>query len=175
MIPVFKLHGSADWIREGANYVALGEYEAFKNPSIASPAIAAPGRSKSPFGRPPFPRLWELAEKAIEEAQWVIFMGYRFPPTDALARIRLGQALSKRNAHVVRRIDTVLGPKVESDDSRRLSTLLRAARGPRRIEEDDLINVTPSSRHLQIYRQPVWAEDFLTTYADLARDQNWGS
>jgi hypothetical protein len=171
-IPVFKLHGSANWLEDGHKWVRTADYEALARPSGAHPAIAAPGRSKSPDGKAPFPMLWSKAEKAISEAQWVIFMGYRFPPTDALARLRLGRALAMPNEYRVRRIDTVLGPDVESNDSRRLSALLRAARGDRYIAP--VANWNSPPKELHIVRQPLWAEDFLTTYVDLARDQDWG-
>jgi hypothetical protein len=172
-IPVLKLHGSANWLADEATYLRLGDYEALTRPSGLHPAIAAPGRSKSPEGAAPFPRLWEMADNAIEQAQWVIFLGYRFPPTDALARLRLGRALAHSNSCHVRRIDTVLGPEVESNDSRRLSTILVASRGDRRVHEGPLNYVNTGNRVLQIHRQPIWAEDFLTAYADLARDQVW--
>jgi hypothetical protein len=174
-IPVFKLHGSVDWVASGSEWSQTKtEFEALTNPSGTPPAIAAPGRSKAPDGEPPFSDLWELAETAITSAQWVIFVGYRFPPTDALARVRLGRALAKENGHLVRRIDTVLGPKVDSEESLRLSTLLFAWRGERSLEETPIPSVVGGSNYLVVCRQRQWAEDFLTTYKDLARGQVWG-
>jgi hypothetical protein len=174
-VPVLKLHGSANWLAEASTHRRQRDYEGLTHPSGAYPAIAAPGRSKSPDGMPPFPHLWELAEKAIEQAHHVIFLGYRFPPTDALARVRLSRALATTPpGQALRRIDTVLGPDIESNDSRRLFTLLVAARGERRLEDNPVYNVFQGSRFLVIERQPLSAEDFLTAYVDLARGQNWG-
>ncbi|MDB4982510.1 MAG: hypothetical protein JWM82_3262 [Myxococcales bacterium] len=173
-VPVLKLHGSVNWLAEGGTFKRQRDVEVLTYPSGLCPAIASPGRSKSPGGEPPFPHLWQLAEKAIVNAEWVAFIGYRFPPTDALARFRITRALSSRSDVVVRRIDTVLGPDVDSDASRRLKTLLEAARGERFVEDrEGSFNIGVDTRHLQIYRQPLWAEDFLLNCRDLIRAQFW--
>src|SRR5262249_26780425 len=128
-VPVLKLHGSVDWTASGDTHERVRAIEALTQPAGKVPAIATPGRSKAPDGNPPFPLLWQKAEKALSQAQWVVFVGYRFPPTDAVAKFRLLKALREDLAPFMRRYDTVLGASIDSEDSRRLHTLLMSARG----------------------------------------------
>jgi hypothetical protein len=171
-IPVFKVHGSVNWVEDGSSWRRVREFEALTDPAGACPAIAAPGRSKALNGAPPFPELWAQAEEKLNQSQWVIFLGYRFPPTDALAKQRLLDALRKPGGRRLRRVDTVLGPNVGSDDSHRLSTLLESSRGERRIV--DRSNPLPLSAYgLKIVRQPLFGEDFLLVHTQMALDETW--
>src|SRR5262249_22181997 len=90
--------------------------------------------------------LWSEALATIKIARRIVFVGYRFPPTDADAkRDILGTIAGHENSGALR-IETVLGPRVESDDSVRLRKLLDFTR---RLTRD------------QIDQIPLFAEDYL--------------
>jgi hypothetical protein len=121
---VLKLHGSVDW--ELIDGKQSGEW-LFRSTrqadfAIHCPperlAIAVPGRSKLPRSRS-FDVLWRMAETAIQEAEEIYFLGYRFPPSDIEAQKRILGALAKaRNV----KIRVVLGKS--HDDSARLKDLI---------------------------------------------------
>ena len=149
-VTVLKLHGSVDWQR-----VDDGCYLRSKDPTFALKAadhelaIASPGPSKA-LAVKAFEDLWLRAEVALKKADAIVFIGYRFPPTDAEARGRLLDAVAKNsNAHL--QIRAVLGPNTNSVDSQRLTALLRYAAHHAKPEA-----VIPES---------LWAEDFLDRYS----------
>src|SRR5205823_2681786 len=86
-------------------------------------SIAAPGPSKQSLSAGAFQPYWEQAMEALRTASAIVFVGYRFPPTDAEARERLLGAI-RENTQEYLAVHTVLGPSTNSDDSRRLSGLV---------------------------------------------------
>jgi hypothetical protein len=84
-------------------------------------AIAPPGPSKATTCAQCFDPLWLKAEERLRQAHAVVFMGYRFPETDAEARTRLLTSLSEAQSPVRH---VVLGPDVKSPEVRRLESLL---------------------------------------------------
>ncbi len=56
--------------------------------------------------------LWSGAEQEIENASAVVCVGYRFPPTDSLARRKIINAIEANFAASVLCLHTVLGPSV---------------------------------------------------------------
>lgn len=142
--PVLKVHGSVTWRRNGnaIEPLKLGD------PAIGDPrtdvVIGVPGPGKRFLIRETLRSLWSAMLTALAEARHVIFVGYRFPPTDADSRRDLLATLgatAKRG--VALRVQTVLGPRTDSDESIRLAQLLGHA---------GVGNVHPV---------PLYAEDFL--------------
>jgi len=65
------------------------------------------------------------ATAALKTADAIVFVGYRFPPTDSAARRILIDAIGENDKqHIV--LHTVLGPKVHDDQTERLKAMLRA-------------------------------------------------
>jgi hypothetical protein len=94
--------------------------------------------------------IWHVAEIVLRKADVVIFVGYRFPPTDAEARGRLLGALMRNSAPDLR-LYTVLGPN-DDPDNRRLETLLRYATAQREAGQG------------KVERVHLWAQDFMSVY-----------
>ena len=89
---LLKLHGSVDWKLVGGDkgHVEVMDKEplfALDCPA-AEIAIATPGPSKKRLTKhgSAFWDLWAEAKRAIGEASAVVFLGFRFPETDAAAR-----------------------------------------------------------------------------------------
>ena len=180
-VPLIKLHGSLNWRRmpgtgvpdrfetERGEEFALGceDYEL---------AIASPGLTKQRAVRDYFSALWTRAEEALAVADAVVFIGYRFPPTDSEALSRLLTAIGK-NDNMYLALHTVLGPK-RSDDVVRLHSLLRyAARAGGRTHvgyisspsypEDRTVrdqledSASEGERFYTLVSQDLWSQDFL--------------
>lgn len=140
---VLKLHGSVDWHRdEKGNFVRSENQAAVLHASLDDIGIATPGVHKASMVEK-FNELWRFAERLITDADIIIFVGYRFPQTDAEARRRLLTALRLNKQSV--NIQTVLGQDTASAASKRLQGLLRGAHDRAIIEP-----------------QPMYAEDYLT-------------
>jgi hypothetical protein len=102
--------------------------------------------------------LWQLARSAIEKANAVVFVGFRFPPSDAIARERLLAAISKNKSRL--RVHTVLGPDRDSATGRLEALLTHALRRGGRMTYAESTMVT-IDRLLSITVHPLYAEDFL--------------
>ena len=129
VVPVIKLHGSTTWATVGQGFAIsdLGIPTPFLN-AHAIPLMGFPGPTKVRTCRGKLNDLWEEGMKTLREAEEVIFIGYRFPPTDSFSREQLLSALSDARGKQLRRIKTVLGDPKDSA-STRLSALLDAAAG----------------------------------------------
>ncbi|MCA9024788.1 MAG: SIR2 family protein [Planctomycetaceae bacterium] len=158
---VLKLHGSVDWrwtehttleIQENEPYFAL-------NANDNELAIATPGPRKQSTVTDMFEPLWLLAEQQLQEAHAIVFLGYRFPPTDAQARQRILRAVRRGSAERDVEFHIVLGPDTNSPDVSRLAGLLEATRrnpgGARSLGR--------LGRSV-IHRHAMYAEDFLSVY-----------
>jgi hypothetical protein len=139
---VLKLHGSIDWVRHADGRFTLGDADAAIKSRPEQIALATPGSSKS-NAITEFNKLWTAAMAAIEESSRVIFIGYRLPETDALAREKL--MLSLKLSRSIQNIDIVLGPNVESGECVRMANLAKFATG----------------RHSIVSQIPLWGQDFL--------------
>jgi hypothetical protein len=146
--PVIKVHGSVTWRRgsSGVEVMARGD------PGIGDPrtdvVIGVPGPAKRKLYRETLKPLRAAAVEALQTARKVIFLGYRFPPTDADARRDILSALVANETRTAVRIETVLGPRVSSDDSVRLRQLIHVALGTNLIDQ-----------------VPLFAEDYLLRIA----------
>ena len=151
---VFKLHGSVNW-KQGADkkIVAVDQLDFVATCAPNELAIATPGASKHTDVTSLFMSLWALAEYALVHAHEVIFIGYKFPPSDAYSRERLLRALW-RNTEPDLRTSIVLGPNVHHEDVVRLEKML-----------DWTIESSATAR-LKVAPDtiPLFAEDYLTIW-----------
>ncbi len=143
---------------------------------------------------------WENARARLEQASDIIFVGYRFPPSDSRACIDLLDSIgnnSARNGSPERleSIRIVLGPDIESVDVRRMSALIGhslRAKGCR-LDNSNASVVHPRSytdrfrppasgepgsslhggRSILLIREPLFAEDFLAVYSDAMLERSY--
>jgi hypothetical protein len=122
LAPVLKLHGSTHWYHDQDGKFNDAPCDkrppALGNPAF-NPIMGFPGPGKLDMCEKLLSPLWTEGTKAIKEAEEVIFIGYRFPPSDSYSREQLLDALHKGNP---RKVITVLG--TNSPDTPRLSYLL---------------------------------------------------
>lgn len=193
-VTVLKLHGSVDWVRKGnlthdrARGIGWGRRED-KRPigradgsSVGADqihcaavhcashdlAIATPGPTKARMTGDggPLKAIWNMAEASLLNADAIVFIGYRIPPTDAGTRAWLADAITSGKMDQRRQrldemtkagdradtgippllVHTVLGPDVNHVDSRRLTGILEA------LDAGDC---------MQVKNWPMGAEDFL--------------
>lgn len=147
---VLKLHGSIDWVRAQNGRVVKGSRDDIALVcDDAALAIATPGPGKLDVSKRLEP-LWDIAEKALQEAFAIVLIGFRFPPADSHARARLLRGISKnREQGFSARI--VLGPNTQHPDAARTQTLLNLA-----MQRRTGMHRAPT------YLEPLLAEDFLT-------------
>jgi hypothetical protein len=146
---ILKLHGSVDWQREGngSSFSKSGDdFHALRCAPDAM-AIATPGPSKKAMASN-LRVLWDMACTVLRKADHIIFIGYRFPPTDAQARSVLLRAISE-NDRPARYAHVVLGPDLGSPDSRRLKQMLE-------------YSMTRKPLGQEVIQHPLWAEDYLS-------------
>lgn len=149
---LLKLHGSVDWMRgKLADKVVTRVVPDERFALTCSDdllAIATPGPSKQRFADE-VNELWRLASSAIGQADAIVFVGYRFPETDAIARERLLGAISENDRPRLY-LHIVLGDS--HDHAARLESLLTYACRARRSRSDGVT----------IDRHPLFTQDFLT-------------
>lgn len=164
--PILKLHGSADWVcHANAENRRLSRLEDLADAEDYSLLIATPGTAKSKHVNKVFRVIWQNALDAITAADVVVFMGYRFPPSDSEARGKLLGALRKNKQPFVK-VHTVLGPNLHEPDSVRLVALLQhTLRSAGRYPVADLprfIHMTKKPAMFEVVAQPLYAQDFMT-------------
>jgi hypothetical protein len=128
--PVFKVHGSTNWGVFPNGDIAAGYWESEWG-VIAPPdqkvLMGVPGPRKRALINGALKHVWDQGMEAIRTAYTVIFVGYRFPPTDSDSRSAVLAAL-KTNPYSHLSVFTVLGP--QSADTARLTAMLNwAVRG----------------------------------------------
>jgi hypothetical protein len=163
-VPVIKLHGSVDWARrqvdDRAKIQRIEATQILKTDDEI--AIAAPGRSKAPSVKRDFPTLWTYAEEKLAKADRIIFLGYSFPKTDALARQKIIGAIARNEStSVVRVIDVVLGPEIGHASVQRVLAMLEGAKGDRRVHRGGV----QAADALLIRPHRMWVEDFISNFA----------
>ena len=165
---LLKLHGSVDWIGsigEDAMERAI-KWDAALLSQAKPPLIATPGQSKMLLASGKFKRLWGKARKALEEANEVHFLGYRFPPSDSYARDQLLRALAGNEKQPLK-VHTVLGPAVRGDDSRRLVELLLEVLACETVfwGSDFTRPGGQKNRHKQVKAHSLYVEDYLSVWS----------
>jgi len=151
---VLKLHGSISWVRDVDGTIYNLGLERIRKMTRA-PVIATPGPTKLGHCKDEtlLGKLWGYAKTVLREADVVVFMGYRFPPSDAHARSALLGAIGS-NTKPSLRVHTVLGPDVNGEHSVRLEKLL-----------EHTLEGTKAKSNLFTYtieKQPLYVEDFLS-------------
>lgn len=126
VVPMYHLHGHVGWQRGLSGDVQCGRDEpglrndparAHIDPSKA--LLGLPGKRKTSLPTGALKNCWEQAMGAIGTATSVVFVGYRFPETDNLAKQQLADAL-RQNPKA--RVHVVLG--AENDDTPRLKGII---------------------------------------------------
>jgi hypothetical protein len=172
-VPIYKLHGSANWAFQERNPSAFQEYAhvgGFAG-SDKKPLIASPGATKLRLCQGELQQIWQEAKKRICEADVIVFIGYRFPPSDSHARTEILGAIKANDAPYLR-VHTVLGPNLNEPDSVRLSAMLHRtirAGGKHEHETPDLPPNKEQAKSLPRYnvvQHPLYAEDFLSVVDD---------
>jgi hypothetical protein len=162
--PILKMHGSAGWTKTLST--PGGEMNGVKEMALAAlhvpprfMAMATPGPSKMREAQG-FGVLWDLACKRLERAAAIVFVGFRFPETDAhprevlLGAIREHWAARGESGPTRTRFHIVLGPP--GFDTERLKALLTFV-GPRRAHplEGRLLD------RFEVDVHPLYGQDFL--------------
>jgi hypothetical protein len=170
-VQVFKLHGSAHWVKTPIRTV---EWDPGAVDKGRSPLIAAPGRSKAHLTSSLLKPLWTEAHRRLQRAEDVVIVGYGFPKTDAEARATVLGALDDDQSGVgLRRAHLVLGPDLNLSAHRRVLELVRPRLGTRRKK---FVNGVPAVyrrydvRLGVVIQYPLYAEDFIGDYGSRTRD-----
>jgi len=169
---LYKLHGSVSWTYnpnepDEPGYKSVAKWWEEEAPSL--PLIGTPGPSKQQFKDAHFKQLWDLAMAKIEAADVIVFVGYRFPPSDSQARKEILGAIAANDQPYLR-IHTVLGPNTNGEDPIRLARMLSAVletKG-RKLAPDDNTYCQKSEwpESYRVIRQPLYAQDFFTILSE---------
>jgi hypothetical protein len=160
---LLKMHGSVDWRRGGNEYVLVNAPEHAVTCPADEIGIASPGASKLTLSQQ-WKGLWQAAGTALQQAQAIVFVGYRFPPTDSYSRERLLGAVGQNNSGPHVSVHTVLGPDTQGDQARRLDGMLRYALGQTRRKPflGGRLPIQSPPTFFTLLAQPLYAEDFLS-------------
>lgn len=154
-VPVYHLHGHVGWQRssDGKSIVRDrrpgGAFDdrplAHRNPEKA--VIGTPGESKLALPGGLLKPLWDRAIEAIHRAGAVVFVGYRFPETDNLAKRAILDALrGNKNAAV----HIVLG--ANNPDIHRLEGMIAWTRYRPGLK----------AKHIRVHQ--MYAQDFFAVF-----------
>ena len=163
-VPVYKLHGSVDWVRRKGNAeVVYGEEYAavFANPDDEI-LMAIPGPSKKAMVTACFDKTWAWAFDEVRSASKIVFVGYRIPESDPLALNRIVSAIRK-NENQSLSVSIVLGADKSSRDATRLESLLQFAIYGRKVGTDR--NFKAPSR--VIHQTGLYSQDALELWGHL--------
>lgn len=149
IVPVIKMHGATSWTLTKDNLPdtgsrTLGAIPLCLTDTNIEPLIGLPGPLKLSHSKDHFAELWKLALEAIEETSTLVFIGYRFPPTDFYAQSELLNAIARNNTF--KELEIVLG--APSDISRRMENLFvnKAPRVLPLMSVDYLLKFTHAER-----------------------------
>ena len=170
---VFKLHGSVDWQVKPGPDSRPRQFIRTENPenalAVIGPmiGIATPGPTKK-LATEWLEKIWTPALKRINKAEVIVFVGYRFPPSDAEAREKLLVAITENKSQHVE-LHIVLGPDLHHKDVVRLEQLLRYAMGKRGredISQEQRVGMMllGTANTYAVTKHALWAEDFFTVW-----------
>ncbi|MEI9942188.1 MAG: hypothetical protein WDO69_33650 [Pseudomonadota bacterium] len=167
-VSIFKLHGSVDLFVDPAG-------KTIKQPNFMSavkaglvPLIATPGISKRRVRNGLLKPLWAQAEQALKQADVIVFLGYRSPPSDPDARAFILNAISSTEpgAPLERRVHLVLGPDTNDSAVLRMEKLIQFSMESRSIRHVRFPEVTRREFQYETRKQPLYVEDFLSVVHD---------
>lgn len=140
-----KLHGSSGMVIDAQKKAILCEHplEFLQHPEHEV-GILAPGPEKAALDEDG--DLWSHAKNAIQHADEIHILGYRFPETDMLAEWIILKALANQPKSSA--VHIVLGPGTGSPTVRRVKELIIKAKG-----------------QVGVYDHALFAQDFLTGFA----------
>jgi hypothetical protein len=165
-VNLLKLHGSVNWQFDGSCFRVHEDDEFALTCPQEQMVIASPGPSKLAVATR-LGELWTTAETVLRNATAVVFIGYRFPPSDASSRRRLYMALLQ-NEQPYLALHTVLGPERSDPATVRVrSLLLHAALQSNREEATSRSGVDYGQsppRHYTLDVHPLWGEDFMDVF-----------
>ena len=127
-VRALKLHGSVNWVanddgKGGTKYDKSTDYEHAVKAPLERTILATPGPGKF-RARTALAKWWDKAKESISTADAIVFIGYRFPPSDSDARSELLGALAGNKKEKLLNIHTVLGPE-QNKDTARLEEMIR--------------------------------------------------
>jgi len=170
-VPIYKLHGSVNWF-VNHNGTVHDEGADFLRSTLANhtPLIGTPGVSKRTVRDKFLNSIWDAAKAALAEAEVIVFLGYRSPPSDPDARQFILDAIS--TAHGIghapkhRRVHLVLGPNTSDPAVTRLDKLIDFSMAPSgRVKRYPFAH-DPKHPKYEVIKQPLHVEDFLSAYHD---------
>lgn len=180
-VHILKLHGSVNWIetpqangtKEVREVDNMDEVFSLGGVGPDEVSIASPGNSKRDVAEKDYGVLWETALERIRFADVIVFLGYRFPPSDSEAMTRFLNAIASNTNDFLSCV-TVLGQNTQAAESVRLKRLLEACvlrgatpRGDDPMPKDD-DSAQPSTkrwRYGEVRSEPLFAEDYLSLWA----------
>jgi hypothetical protein len=160
-IQVYKLHGSVDWFYDpqAAEVRRANDAKDLLSGDKA-PLIATPGPTKRHHSKDYFDFLWAAAKYSLKHAERIVFLGYRFPPSDAQARIELLGAIRNNQVTELEIHTVVRGNPADTD---RLGQLLKFC-----LHGTDRFNVEqyahPPGKSYRLIQHSLFVEDFLSFY-----------
>ncbi|MEY4515338.1 MAG: hypothetical protein RLZZ450_7460 [Pseudomonadota bacterium] len=143
-----KVHGSVDWtLGQDAQIIVQDPIFAIASP--AEQVIGIPGPNKMSSCGTILQPQWQASLAALREADIIVFMGYRFPPSDSYARHFILDAI-KNNSAAQLTMRIVLGPQ-RDEHVIRLEALLNWA-------------VRRRNDSAAVIHEPMWAQDFMAVF-----------
>ena len=132
---LLKLHGSTNWtkIRNKSHFqidLNNGDFACLDDECFKWRCVGTPGPNKreiTDYLKP----VWDEARLAIHNAEAIVFVGYRFPPSDSDAREKILGAIQENASHHLL-LHTVLGPNISDESTSRLRGLLESRMSERR-------------------------------------------
>jgi hypothetical protein len=157
---LLKLHGSVDWKKrrdEKGEFMAIemaDELHAL-DCDASELAIATPGPSKRRESKD-FESIWSIACQELMAADAIVFIGYRFPETDAYARSALLGAIRKHKA--------LNGDNAGPSDRLSIHAVL-GLKGPASERLESMLEFVCQRGRKDKYRvksHPLYGQDFLS-------------
>lgn len=164
---VLKLHGSVDWQATRRGQHAQFAVHTDSLFALSAPAnelaLATPGPTKATVTGE-LQQLWGWCRDDISTADAIVFIGYRFPPTDTQSREQL-LGMIRQNASSLLHLHVVLGPEIGNKDVVRLAALLKFA-----CEQSGRFHALDprgARGRYQLHVHPLYAEDFFSIYQEV--------
>ncbi len=165
-VPIYKLHGSVDWFYNAQGEIVTNvDFLKAVNGGL-SPLIGTPGIGKRTVRDRFLNSVWNKAYMQLQQADVIVFLGYRSPPSDPDARAFVLDAIStaegKDNAPRHRRVHLVLGPNTNDPAVTRLDKLIEFSMAASGRIKRRLPGFSRDLARFEVIKQPLYVEDFLS-------------